>query len=55
MRIKLDPPQDGVNVNVHVGLPTQDLEDLIDKATDAIVKIVTVVTVAQILKSIFAE
>jgi hypothetical protein len=55
MKIKLDPPVDGVDVNIHVGLPTQDLEDLIDKITDAAVTIVVAVTVGGILKHIFTK
>lgn len=46
---------DDVNANVRVvhEIPTQDLEDLIEKATDAVVTIIGVYTVAQIFKSIF--
>lgn len=42
---------DDVNVNVNVELPTQDLEGLIDKATEAVVVIIATYTVAHILKS----
>jgi hypothetical protein len=40
------------DLNVNIEIPIQDLEDLIDKVTDAAVKIVVIVTVAQIIKSI---
>lgn len=39
------------DVNINVDIPTQDLEDLIDKVTEAAVTIVVAVTVAHIFKS----
>lgn len=52
MKLKLE---DHVRATITVEheLPTQDLEDLIEKATDAVVTIIGVYTVAQIFKSIF--
>jgi hypothetical protein len=41
------------DVNVCVDIPTQEIEGLIDKTTEAVVKIVTVITIAHILKSWF--
>lgn len=41
------------HIDVNLDLPTQDLENLIDKATDAVVTIIIVFTGAQIVKSIF--
>jgi hypothetical protein len=40
------------DVNVNVNIPKQDLEDLIDKATDSAVTIIAAVTVAYIVKSL---
>jgi hypothetical protein len=41
------------DINVNVELPTQDLEDLIDKATEAVITIIVAYTAAHLLKSIF--
>jgi hypothetical protein len=41
------------DVNININLPKQDLEDLIDKATNAAITIIATVTFAQIVKSIF--
>lgn len=41
------------DVNIKVDIPTQDIEDLIDKVTEAAVTIIAAYTVAQICKSIF--
>lgn len=41
------------DVNVNVDIPTQDLEDLIDKITDSTVTIIKALTVAYVVKSIF--
>lgn len=44
-----------VDMNINVELPTQDLEDLIDKATDAAITIITVYTIGHVFRSIFAK
>lgn len=41
----------GVSVDVDVDLPTQELEDLVDKVTNSALKIITAMAVAHILKS----
>lgn len=46
---------DDVNINVSVDIPTQDLEDLIDRATERVISIIVVATAANILKSIFKK
>lgn len=46
---------DDVNVNVNIGIPAQDLEDLINQVVDATITITVVVTVAQIVKSYFTN
>lgn len=45
--------QHDANVNVNVDIPTQDLEKLIDKATEAALTIIAAVTAAHILKQLF--
>ena len=47
--------QHSADVNVTVGIPKQDLEDLIDKVTDSTITIIAVVTVAHIVKSWFGR
>lgn len=42
------------DVNIKVDIPTQDLENLIDKATEAAVTIIVTYTVSQIFKSFFS-
>jgi hypothetical protein len=44
---------DDVNVNVKVDIPTQDIEDVIDKVVDAAITLTVVFTAAQIFKSYF--
>lgn len=39
-----------VNVNVDVDLPTEELEDLVDKIVDGVVTIIAATTVAHILR-----
>jgi hypothetical protein len=39
-----------VNVNLNVDIPAEELADLIDKATDAVVVIVVVATAAHIFR-----
>ena len=41
------------DVNIKVDIPAQDIEALIDKATEAAVTIIMAYAVAQICKSIF--
>jgi hypothetical protein len=41
------------DVNINVNIPTQDLERLIDKGTDAAITIITALTVAHLLKGMF--
>ena len=41
--------------NVNTDIPVEDLERLIDKATDSAIKIIVVFTAAQILKSILTR
>lgn len=41
---------DDANVNVNVELPTEELEDLVDKVVDGVVTIITAATVAHILR-----
>lgn len=41
---------DDVNVNLTVKLPTEDLEQLIDKVVDGAVTIIAVVTAAHIFR-----
>lgn len=52
MKVKL---QDDVDLNVNIELPSQDLEDLIDKVTESAVIIIAAITVGSILKSIFQK
>jgi len=40
------------DVNINVNIPKQDLEDLIDKATDSAVTIIAAITVAYIVKTL---
>lgn len=47
--------QHSADVNVKIELPTQDLEQLIDKATDASLVIIGALTVSHILKQLFGE
>jgi hypothetical protein len=41
------------NVNLNVNLPTQDLKELIETATDAALVVIAACTAAHILKSFF--
>lgn len=41
------------SADVNIKIPTQDLEKLIDKATDAALTIIAATTVAHILKQLF--
>jgi hypothetical protein len=41
------------DVNINVNIPTQDLESLIDKATNSAVTIIAVFAAAQIVKAVF--
>jgi hypothetical protein len=41
---------DDVDVNINVAIPAEELESLIDKATDAVVTIIVVATAAHILR-----
>lgn len=43
-----------VNVNVDVDLPTEELEDLVDKVVDGAVTIIVVATAAHILRKVLA-
>jgi len=43
------------DVNIKVDIPTQDLEDLIDKVTESAITIIATYTVAQIFKSVFSS
>lgn len=45
--------QHSADVNVKLDIPTQELEQLIDKVTDASLMIIGALTAAQILKSLF--
>lgn len=40
---------------VKVDIPTQDLEDLVDKVTDSVLTIIAALTAAHILKSMFSK
>lgn len=40
------------DVNININIPTEDVERVIDKTADAVIKIVTVITIAHICKSI---
>lgn len=44
--------QHNADLNIRVDLPTQDLEDLIDKATDAALVIIGALTASHILKQV---
>jgi hypothetical protein len=41
------------DVNININIPTEDVERVIDKTTDAVIKIITAVTIAHICKSMF--
>jgi len=45
--------QHSADATIKVDIPTQDLENLIDKATDSVLVIIVALTGASILKSIF--
>jgi hypothetical protein len=46
---------DDVTVNVKVDIPTEDLEELIEKTTDAVLTIIAATTAAYIIKSLFRK
>lgn len=43
------------DLRVNVELPTQDLEGLIDKTTEAVITIIVVATAAQVIKSLLVR
>jgi len=43
------------DLRVNVELPTQDLEDLIDKTKDAVITIIVVATAAHVVKSLLVR
>lgn len=43
------------DLTIQVDVPTQDLEDLIDKVTNAAVTIIVVGTAAQVVKSLLTS
>lgn len=44
--------QHSADVNIKIDIPAKDLENLIDKTTEAVLTIITAATVAHILKKI---
>jgi len=44
---------DQINIAVDVDLPTQDLEDLLDKVADTALVVIGALTVSHILKKLF--
>lgn len=46
---------DDVDVNLRIDLPTQDLEDLVDKITESVLVMIAAATVAHILKQVFTK
>lgn len=43
------------DINVSLDIPTQDLEDLVDKITEAVVTVIVVSTAAHILKHLIKK
>lgn len=42
-------------VNINLEIPKEEMEELIDKATDSAIKIIVVFTATQIIKSLFTQ
>jgi hypothetical protein len=52
MKLKIDDDAN-VSVNVEHGIPTDDIQDVIDKVVDGAITVIVVGTIAQIIKARF--